>query len=178
MILGNSELLMEELDPDDHRHALAAVNVTAAERGAELTNRLLAFARRQALQPKVTNLNNLIEGMEGLLRRSLKENIDMEFIYSDELWSVEVDPGQMEIVLLNLAVNARDAMEMGGQLTIETSNTSLEALYLPSDDDVKAGDYVLICVSDNGIGMDKETISQAFEPFLPPKPWVRAAAWV
>ncbi|ALS99614.1 hybrid sensor histidine kinase/response regulator [Lacimicrobium alkaliphilum] len=119
VILGNSELLMEQVDKDDPRHALAAVNVTAAERGAELTNRLLAFARRQALQPRVINLNDLIAGMEGLLRRSLKENIDIQFVYFNPLWPVEVDPGQMEIVLLNLAINARDAMEWGAALSLK-----------------------------------------------------------
>lgn len=169
VILGNSELLMEQIDKDDPRHELAAINVTAAERGAELTNRLLAYARRQALQPKVLDINSLIVGIEGLLRRSLKENIDIQFIYADPLWQVEIDPGQMEIVLLNLVVNAKDAMQAGGRLTIETSNTSLKKNYAESHDEVNSGDYVLICVSDNGMGMDKATIAQAFEPFFTTK---------
>src|SRR5690606_23764130 len=125
VIMGNSELLSRRLDGDGGLRALAEMTGTAAQRGAELTHRLLAFARRQPLEPKLVDMGKLASGMDGLLRRTLSEDIDIEIVRGGGLWIVEVDPGQLEVALLNLAINARDAMPGGGQLTIETANVWL-----------------------------------------------------
>jgi PAS domain S-box-containing protein len=169
VILGNAELLSEQLTDQQQLRMLAEMTATAAERGAELTNRLLAFARRQPLEPKQVNLNKLIQGMDNLLRRTLQENIDIETVYAGGLWLSEVDPGQLEGALLNLAINARDAMPDGGKLTIETANTLLDETYASQHDEVKPGQYVLISVSDTGIGMPPNIVSRAFEPFFTTK---------
>ncbi|MDO9521745.1 MAG: PAS domain-containing protein [Pseudohongiella sp.] len=169
VILGNAELLTEQLTDQQQLRMLAEMTATAAERGAELTNRLLAFARRQPLEPKQVNLNKLIQGMDNLLRRTLQENIDIETVYAGGLWLSEVDPGQLEGALLNLAINARDAMPDGGKLTIETANTLLDESYACHHDEVRPGQYVLISVSDTGAGMPTTVVSRAFEPFFTTK---------
>lgn len=169
VILGNAELLSEQLTDQQQLRMLAEMTATAAERGAELTNRLLAFARRQPLEPKQVNLNKLIQGMDNLLRRTLQENIDIETVYAGGLWLSEVDPGQLEGALLNLAINARDAMPEGGKLTIETANTLLDESYASYHEEVTPGQYVLISVSDTGIGMPPHIVSRAFEPFFTTK---------
>lgn len=169
VILGNAELLTEQLTDQQQLRMLAEMTATAAERGAELTNRLLAFARRQPLEPQQVNLNKLIQGMDNLLRRTLQENIDIETVYAGGLWLSEVDPGQLEGALLNLAINARDAMPDGGKLTIETANTLLDDSYASHHDEVTPGQYVLISVSDTGIGMPPHVVSRAFEPFFTTK---------
>lgn len=169
VILGNAELLSEKLTDQQQLRLLAEMTATAAERGAELTSRLLAFARRQPLEPKQVNLNKLIRGMDNLLRRTLQENIDIETVYAGGLWLSEVDPGQLEGALLNLAINARDAMPNGGKLTIETANTQLDDNYANQHDEVKPGQYVLISVSDSGCGMPESVLHRAFEPFFTTK---------
>lgn len=169
VILGNAELLSEQLTDQQQLRMLAEMTATAAERGAELTNRLLAFARRQPLEPKQVNLNKLIQGMDNLLRRTLQENIDIETVYAGGLWLSEVDPGQLEGALLNLAINARDAMPNGGKLTIETGNTQLDDSYASQHEEVSAGQYVLVSVSDTGTGMPQHVVSRAFEPFFTTK---------
>ena len=169
VILGNAELLSEQLTDQQQLRMLADMTATAAERGAELTNRLLAFARRQPLEPKQVNLNKLIRGMDNLLRRTLQENIDIETVYAGGLWICEVDPGQLEGALLNLAINARDAMPDGGKLTIETANTQLDDSYAHQHEEVRPGQYVLISVSDTGTGMPPSVVSRAFEPFFTTK---------
>ncbi len=169
VIVGNSELLREELETTPRLWHLANMTVTAAERGAELTNRLLAFARRQPLQPKVLNLNKLLGGMDALLRRTLAENIDIRTVRGAGVGLTEVDPGQLEVAILNLAINARDAMPEGGRLTIETSNVTLDDQYSWQHHDVRPGDYVMISVSDTGTGMPPEVVARAFDPFFTTK---------
>ncbi len=169
VILGNAEQLREELTEAQSLRLLAEMTMTAAERGAELTSRLLAFARRQALEPKRIDVNRLIEGMDSLLRRTLGGNIEIEVVRRAGLWATEVDPGQLEVALLNLAINARDAMPSGGRLTIEAANAALDDHYALAHDEVKPGQYVMVSVSDTGCGMDADTLARAFEPFFTTK---------
>jgi len=142
----------------------------AAERGAELTGRLLAFARRQALSPKPVNANRLVTDFSDLLRRTLGESVTLEIKPDPGLWDTFADPNQLENALLNLAVNARDAMPEGGRLTLQTGNVKLDARYAARERDVEPGEYVLIAVHDTGIGMTAEVIERAFEPFFTTKP--------
>ena len=169
VILGNAELLATRLTKDAQLRMMAEMTAKAAERGAELTNRLLAFARRQALQPKTLEANRLIASIEPMLRRTISEEIDLEFVRGAGLWFAEIDPGQLEVALLNLVINARDAMPHGGKLTIETGNAHLDEAYASLHDEVKAGQYVMISVSDTGTGMTPETLARAFEPFFTTK---------
>ena len=142
---------------------------TGANRAAVLTQRLLAFARRQPLAPRAVDVNRLIAGMSELLHRTLGEQIEIETVAASGLWRTEVDPNQLEMAILNLAVNARDAMPDGGRLTLETTNTHLDHDYVAQHPEVAAGQYVAICVSDTGSGMDPATIARAFEPFFTTK---------
>lgn len=169
VILGNAELLSESMPEGSANHAMATMTVSAAERGAQLTSRLLAFARRQPLEPRPLDLNALVSGLSGLLGRALKENIELEIVRGLGLWVTEVDPGQLEVALLNLVVNARDAMPEGGKLTIETANASLDDDYARQLLDIEAGQYVMISVCDTGVGMSPDTLSQVFEPFFTTK---------
>ncbi|MGE6698501.1 PAS domain-containing protein [Hyphomonas sp. NPDC076900] len=169
VILGNAEELSHLLSEDSQLRQMAEMTATAAARGAELTAHLLAFARRQPLQPMVSDLNRLIQGMEGLFRRTLSEDIDIEFVRCAGLWQTEVDPGQLEVALLNLMVNARDAMPLGGKLTMETANVRLDEDYAAHHHEVASGQYVMVSVTDTGNGMDAVTVSRAFEPFFTTK---------
>jgi len=169
VIMGNSELLTRRLEGDSGLRALAEMTGTAAQRGAELTHRLLAFARRQPLEPKLVDVGKLVSGMDGLLRRTLSEDIDIEIVRGGGLWIVEVDPGQLELALLNLAINARDAMPGGGQLTVETANVWLNDAYVEENPGASPGQHVLVSVSDTGAGMPREVMDQAFEPFFTTK---------
>jgi signal transduction histidine kinase/CheY-like chemotaxis protein len=148
----------------------AAMATKAVERAATLTHRLLAFSRRQPLEPKPIDANRLVADMSELLRRTLGETIDLETVLAGGLWSVTADPNQLENSLLNLAVNARDAMPGGGKLTIETGNTYLDEAYVAKlVEPLPAGQYVMIAVSDTGGGMDSATLDRAFEPFFTTK---------
>ena len=169
VILGNAEILTERLAEDSKLRLLASMTQTAAERGAQLTNRLLAFARRQALDPKSTDINRLIAGMDGLLQRSLGRHIDIELVRGGGLWEAIVDPPQLENAILNLCINARDSMQDGGKLTVETANAHLDQAYADLHQDVTAGQYVMVAVSDTGTGMSAETMVKAFEPFFTTK---------
>lgn len=169
VILGNAELIAEQLDTSSPLKSLADMTVSAAERGSELTNRLLAFARRQPLEPKPTQINSLLRGMLPLIKRTLSENIEIEFMSEPSLWLSDIDASHLESALLNLSINARDAMPNGGTLTIESANTYLDEEYCQLHEDVKPGEYVLISVSDTGFGMTPETVRQAFEPFFTTK---------
>jgi signal transduction histidine kinase/CheY-like chemotaxis protein len=140
-----------------------------AQRAAMLTQRLLAFARRQPLDPHVTNVNQLIGGMADFFQRTLGETIDLEIVGGAGLWPVEVDPSQMEAAVLNLVVNAKDAMGGKGKLTIETSNTFIDESYSQQNAAMPVGQYVLIAVSDTGGGMSRETQEKAFDPFFTTK---------
>lgn len=143
--------------------------LVGAERAAQLTQRLLAFSRRQPLNPRVLDVNKLIVSISDLLARTLGENIELETIGSAGLWNVEADASELESTLLNLALNARDAMPEGGKLTIETSNAYLDDEYCRQHEGLTAGQYVLVAVSDSGAGMSAETIDRAFEPFFTTK---------
>ncbi len=143
---------------------------TTANRAAALTHRLLAFSRRQPLDPKPVKINQLVSQMEDLLRRSIGENTDLEIVLAGGLWTTKCDPHQLESAILNLAINARDAMPDGGRLTIETSNAHLDSVYAAREREVKPGQYVCVSVTDTGTGMSADTIAKAFEPFFTTKP--------
>ena len=170
VIVGNLDLIVEATAADTALAAKAASALQAAERGAELTKRLLAFARRQSLQPRLVEVNGLTEGMGELLRRSLGSNIELALKLDPGLWPTLVDPGEVENALLNLAINARDAMPEGGRLTIETANRRLDADYAAQEPETAPGDYVMLAVSDNGAGMTPDVLARAFEPFFSTKP--------
>ncbi|HLS98506.1 MAG TPA: PAS domain S-box protein [Porticoccaceae bacterium] len=169
VILGNAEILSEELPPESPLRGLAAMVASAAQRGADLTQRLLAFARRQALEPQVLDINQLVSGLDGLLRRTLGGHIEIEWVRAPGLWPALVDPVQLESALLNLAINARDAMAAGGRLTIETANTRLDSDYARTHSEVIPGQYVLVAVSDTGCGIPADRLSRVFEPFFTTK---------
>ena len=169
VILGNLEA-MQKILGDDHPVAGRIESaVRGAERGASLTRHLLAFARRQPLEPKPLNLRRQFTDMTGLLRRTLGEHIDVRVVETAGLWDVLADPAQVESAVLNLAINARDAMTAGGRLTIETANVVLDERYARAHAEVVAGDYVMIAVTDTGTGMTPEVIERAFEPFFTTK---------
>ena len=171
VIFGNLETLQRRLpekDDDDLRRLVEGA-IRGATRAAQLTHRLLAFSRRQPLEPKPVNLNRLVAAASELLQRTLGERVAVETVLGAGLWWVQVDPSQLESALLNLAVNARDAMPEGGKLTIETANTYLDEAYAAGQDDLAPGQYVLLAVSDTGTGMSKEIIVRAFEPFFTTK---------
>lgn len=169
IILGNTEILEEELSDLPHLQRLAKMSLDAADRGADLTSRLLAFSRTQALQPKVLDVAPLIQGMDGLLRRTLPENIDIEIVQSGGLWKIEADASQLESALLNLSVNARDAMPSGGSLIIEMANAMLDDDYAAKETDVTPGQHVVIVVTDTGTGMPPDVLTKVFEPFFTTK---------
>jgi CheY-like chemotaxis protein len=142
----------------------------AARRAATLTQRLLAFSRRQPLDPKPIDVNKLVAGMSELLRRTLGEMVVLETVLAGGLWRSQADPNQLENAILNLAVNARDAMPEGGKLTIETANARLDEAYVEAfAEPVPPGQYVQVSVSDTGTGMDKATMERVFEPFFTTK---------
>ncbi len=165
----NLELLKEmvEHDPDGNEYADAALASVA--RGAELTRRLLAFSRRQPLQPKVLDINGLVTDTVRILQRTLGEQIAIESVLEPAVWPVEVDRAQLENVLMNLAVNARDAMPLGGRITIETINTRLDEHYAATHGEVEPGDFVMLAVTDTGTGMTPQVLARAFEPFFTTK---------
>jgi PAS domain S-box-containing protein len=168
-IQGSIELAMRRagnLDPDTAR--LLGLATSAGERGAALTHRLLAFSRQQSLSPQHIDINRHVSGISELLRRTLGEAIAIETVLAGGLWRCFVDPNQLESALLNIAVNARDAMPDGGKLTIETGNTYLDEEYA-AHEDVSSGQYVLLAVTDTGTGMSPEIIAHALEPFFTTK---------
>jgi signal transduction histidine kinase/ActR/RegA family two-component response regulator len=169
IVLGNSELLAEALTQYPKLRALAEMIRESADRGAALTSHLLAFARRQPLAPRKVDLNELIANLSDLLRRTLGEHIQIEFSKPRDLWPARIDPMQMESALLNLAINARDAMPGGGRLLIETGNVLLEETSADLQQELPDGRYVLLTVSDSGSGMVLEVARKAFEPFFTTK---------
>ena len=169
VILGNADLLVEQLADQPLLLPLAEMTRTAAERGAELTQRLLAFARRQALQPQSVDAHQLLANMDALLRRTLPANIELELVRGAGLWPALVDPAQLEAAVLNLVINARDAMPPGGKITLETSNAWIDQHYAERHPDVAPGQYVLLSVSDTGGGMSAELLARVFEPFFTTK---------
>jgi len=169
-ITGHAELLLEDLGHHDPRRVDVDEIRRSAERAAGLTRQLLAFSRQQVLQPKVVDLNALVLDMDKLLRRLIGEDVELATVLDPALGPVTADPGQLEQVIVNLAVNARDAMPQGGKLTLETRNIDLDESYTLEHSLVKPGPYVQLTVSDSGIGMDEETQAHAFEPFFTTKP--------
>ncbi|TAK56581.1 MAG: PAS domain S-box protein [Gammaproteobacteria bacterium] len=170
VIIGNAGLLQESFGAHDERRHLVEMIGAAAERGAELTQRLLAFARRQALAPRAVDAGGLLSGMADLLRRTLGEHIEIEVRPGAATWPVLVDPGQLENALLNLAINARDAMPGGGRLTIEAANAELDEDYVSRHADARPGAHVMLAVSDTGVGIAPENLARVFEPFYTTKP--------
>ena len=167
---GYTDLLLYDIPETDPRRKDVEEIHQAAQRAAALTQQLLAFSRRQVMQPKVVDLNALVRDIEKLLRRLIGEDILFATVLHPRLGNVRADPGQLEQVIVNLAVNARDALPAGGRLTIETRNVELDESYAAEHPGVKPGRYVLLAVTDSGIGMTEETKSHIFEPFFTTKP--------
>jgi signal transduction histidine kinase/sensor domain CHASE-containing protein/ActR/RegA family two-component response regulator len=169
VVKGHSQLLLDRL-PDASPMRLSVEQVEkAADRAASLTRQLLAFSRKQVLQPRVLDMNEAVGGMIRMFSRVIGENIEMAFLPGGKLGRVKADPGQIEQVLLNLVVNARDAMPSGGRLTIETSNVELDRGYAATHTSLEPGLYVMLTVTDTGCGMDAETQARIFEPFFTTK---------
>jgi signal transduction histidine kinase/DNA-binding response OmpR family regulator len=169
VIGGNLQLLQVAL-PEGRATRYVASALQAVQRGAKLSSQLLAYARRQPLQPVVINPARAISDMDDMLRRVLGETIEIEMIKAGGMWSMAADPHQLENVLLNLAINARDAMPGGGKLTIEISNAMLDDGYVASEPDIAPGQYVMFAISDTGSGMSPEVLERACEPFFSTKP--------
>jgi PAS domain S-box-containing protein len=171
VIIGNLDTITRNVSDDAPRLKRAAGHaLNGARRAASLTQRLLAFSRRQPLDPKPVKVNGLVTGLSEMIHRTLGETVEVETVLSAGLWQIEVDPNELESAILNLAVNARDAMPGGGRLTIETANTYIDESYATNYAEVVPGQYVSISVSDTGGGMDEATVSRAFEPFFTTKP--------
>ncbi|VVO73281.1 MULTISPECIES: ATP-binding protein [Pseudomonas] len=171
-IIGSLELLRRRLARGriDDLDSLIDLGVTSANRAAGLTHRLLAFSRRQSLDSKPVEMNTLVVSMGELLQRSINESIRLDMQLNDQLWVAEADPNQLESALLNLVINARDAMPDGGKLVVTTSNQRLEKPFTDLHSNLTPGDYVTLSVSDNGCGMPQSTINRAFDPFFTTKP--------
>lgn len=176
VIMGGLDSIRRETNKDPRDMDIARIRrmqtmtFQGAERAATLTSRLLAFARRQPLAPKPVDLNKLVSGLSDLLQRTLGETVSLETVSAAGLWLAHADPAEVESALMNLAINARDAMPQGGRLTIETANVSLDEEYVGTlVEPVPPGQYVMLAVSDTGVGMDRETIDRVFEPFFTTK---------
>jgi signal transduction histidine kinase/ActR/RegA family two-component response regulator len=169
VVLGNADLLAAaDLREDQRRQALDML-IGAAERGAVLTRQLLAFARKQPLAPSEVDVNQLVAGIDPMLRRTLGEHIEIEIVRGAGLWTAMVDPTQLESALLNLCLNARDAMPGGGRLTLETANAALDQRYADQHADVVPGQYTMVAVSDTGTGIEPAHLARVFEPFFTTK---------
>jgi PAS domain S-box-containing protein len=169
VISGNLQLLAKDIAGNDRAERRVSNALAGVSRGAKLASQLLAFGRRAALEPKVVNIGRFVSGIDEMLRRALGEGIEIETIVAGGLWNTFIDPAQIENALLNLAINARDAMDGNGKLTIEAGNALLDDAYV-RDQDIPAGQYVMLAVTDTGAGMPSEIMAQAFEPFFSTKP--------
>jgi len=169
-IIGFGEMAFNSLAPDDPNRELITEIRRAGQRAANLTRQLLAFSRKQVLRPEVVSLNTLLGDVMKLLQRIIGEDIEVSLSTDDELGLAKIDPGQFEQAIINLAVNARDAMPQGGSLSIATTNVELDAAYASLHEDVAPGLYVMVAVSDSGVGMDETTRAHIFEPFFTTKP--------
>lgn len=169
IILGHCELALLTLRPEDQFHDRFTAIQAAARRSGDLTRRLLAFARKQTIAPKPLDLNETVAGMLLMLRQLIGENIDLIWVPGEQLWAVKADPSQIDQILANLCINARDAIEGVGKITIETHNITFDQTYCDRYPHFIPGEYVMLAASDNGCGMDKETLSKVFEPFFTTK---------
>jgi PAS domain S-box-containing protein len=169
IIIGHAEMLLDEIAPDDPFYHGVMEMKNAAQRSADLTRQLLAFARKQTINPKILDLNETASGILKMLRRLIGEDIDLAWIPGLDVWPVKMDPGQIDQILANLAVNARDAIGGVGAMTIETSNVVFDESYCRTHEGFKPGSYVMLAVSDTGAGMSKETLDLIFEPFFTTK---------
>jgi signal transduction histidine kinase/PAS domain-containing protein len=170
VISGNLQLLARDIVGNAKAEKRVTNANVAVNRGAKLASQLLAFGRRQALEPKVLNIGRLISGLDEMMRRSLGEAVEIETVVAGDLWNTLVDPAQIENAVLNLAINARDAMKDTGKLTIEVGNAYLDDAYARAHDDVVPGQYVVLAVTDTGTGMAPEVMARVFEPFFSTKP--------
>jgi PAS domain S-box-containing protein len=170
-IIGNAELVLDELDEKSTLYGMIEQTIKAGERAAVLTRQLLTFSRKQIVQPRIIDLNDILKDMEKMISRLIGEDIDLLFLQMPGLWRVAADPGQIEQIIMNLSINARDAMPTGGRLTIETSNIELDSSYFCNHgvNEEQTGPYVMLAVSDTGIGMVKEIQDHIFEPFFTTK---------
>jgi nitrogen-specific signal transduction histidine kinase/CheY-like chemotaxis protein len=169
VILGHTELALEQVNRTHPLHADLTEIQQAAKRSADLTRQLLAFARRQTIVPRVLDLNETVGGMLTLLRRLIGENIELRWRPGADLWSVELDPSQIDQILTNLCVNAKDAITEFGTIIVETSNRTIDATGSAGHEGAVPGDYVQLTVRDDGCGMDEETLGHIFEPFFTTK---------
>ncbi len=169
VVSGNLQLLGKDVAGNDRAEQRVANAMAGVSRGSKLAAQLLAFGRRQALEPKVVNVTRFVQGMDDMLRRAIGEGVEIETIVGGGLWNTFIDPNQIENALLNLAINARDAMNGQGKLTIELSNAHLDDEYARTHDEVTPGQYVMLAVSDTGSGMSEEIIQKVFEPFFSTK---------
>jgi CheY-like chemotaxis protein len=169
VVIGYSDLLLQRLSADDRMRPRMEEIKKAGDRAAYLTRQLLAFSRKQVLQPQILDLNSLVMNVDQMLRRVIGEDIELVTHLPPGLGRVKADPGQIEQVIMNLAVNARDAMPQGGQLTLEAANVELDSTYARSHESVLPGHYVMLAMTDTGTGMDAETQAHIFEPFFTTK---------
>ncbi|HDR05383.1 MAG TPA: PAS domain S-box protein [Candidatus Marinimicrobia bacterium] len=169
VIMGQAELAMGKISPDDKLYSYLTEINKAGERSANLTRQLLAFARRQTIQPRIVNLNDIVSDMLKMLRRLVGENIDLVWQPGAKIWPIRVDPAQIDQILANLSVNARDAIDNSGFLILRTNNVTLDEDYCGKNSDCKPGEYVQLVVSDTGCGMSKEVLENLFEPFFTTK---------
>ncbi|MCD4702043.1 MAG: PAS domain S-box protein [Candidatus Aegiribacteria sp.] len=169
VILGHTEMALDEMDPAHPLHDNLMEIRTAAERSANLTRQLLAFARKQTIAPCVLDLNDIVTGMLKMLQRLIGEDLDLSWLPGLDVWPVRMDPSQIDQILANLSINARDAIEDVGKIIIETGNTILDESYCADYPGFVPGEYVVLTVSDSGCGMDKETLDMIYEPFFTTK---------
>jgi len=170
VILGHAELAMEQVEPGHPLEADLTEIRKAAQRSADLTRQLLAFARKQTISPRALILNDAVNGTLKMIRRLIGEGVELSWRPADELWHVRMDPSQVDQILANLCINARDAVHGAGRVLIETGNCSFDEAYCNAHPEYSPGDYVLLAVSDNGKGIDRETLDHIFEPFFTTKP--------
>ncbi len=169
IVLGYGEMLLGQLRPEDPARKSVEQIIEAGRRSAALTHQLLAFSRKQALRPEVLDLNALLRNLEKMLDRLIGEDVELEFVLAEGLGRITADPGQIEQVVTNLVLNARDAMTQGGKLTVETADVELDETYALEHASVVPGRYVLFALTDTGTGMDKATMARLFEPFFTTK---------
>jgi signal transduction histidine kinase/CheY-like chemotaxis protein len=170
VMMGYSEILLSKKPADHPERAPLEQIRDAGKRASTLTRQLLAFSRKQVLQPQSVNLNTVVEQVDGMLRRLIGEDIELVIRLAPGLGMIYFDPGQIEQIIMNLAVNARDAMPRGGKLVLETANTELDETYVRDHPETTPGPHVMLAVTDTGVGMDAETRARIFEPFFTTKP--------